>query len=65
METRKLYDVLTCDFFCNQNKGYREDVDYARKKTGMCLDLPMYSALQEEEIEQVCETIKNAEGVAR
>lgn len=53
VETRKLYDRLTCDFSYYKNKSYRRDVRYAKEMTGKCLDFPMYSSLEKEEIEYI------------
>ncbi|MCR4740308.1 MAG: DegT/DnrJ/EryC1/StrS family aminotransferase [Lachnospiraceae bacterium] len=56
--TRKLYNVLTCDFSFYKNKGFRRDTEYAQKVTGICLDLPMYSDLTFDDIDYICEMIK-------
>lgn len=53
VETRKLYDTLTCDFSCYKNKPYRRDVKYAQEMTKKCLDFPMYSSLMEEDIDYI------------
>lgn len=59
IETRKLYDTLTCDFSYYKDKGYKRDVEYATEITKKCLDFPMYSELKEEDIEYIAMCLKN------
>ena len=59
IETRKLYDRLTCDFSYYKDKGYKRDVEYATEMTKNCLDFPMYSELREEDIEYIAMCLKN------
>lgn len=56
--SRKLYDVLTCDYSCYRNKGYRRKTDYAKKVTEVCLDLPIYGDMTEEDVTYICDTLK-------
>lgn len=58
VETRKLYDMLTCDFSYYRDKPYRRDVNYAQEMTKKCLDFPMYSSLKEEDIDYIGDTLK-------
>lgn len=55
--TRKLYDKLTCDFKCYQDRGYIRKTDNADCVKEIALDLPIYGSLTEEDIEYVCEVI--------
>lgn len=57
--TRKLYDKLTCDFNCYKDKGYVRKSAYADQVKEMALDLPMYGSLEEEDIEYLCESIRD------
>lgn len=59
VQTRKLYDTLTCDFTLYKNSGYKTDVDYAREVTKIALDLPMYSELKFEDIDKMVNLIKS------
>lgn len=58
IETRKLYDTLTCDFSYYKNKPYKRDVKYATEITKKCLDFPMYSSLTEDDIDYIGETLR-------
>lgn len=58
VQTRKLYDTLTCDFTLYKNSGYKVDVDYAREVTKVALDMPMYSELEFEEIDTIINIMK-------
>lgn len=58
IETRKLYDKLTCDFSYYKDKTYKRDVKYAEEITNKCLDFPMYSSLTEEDIDYIGEILK-------
>ena len=58
VETRKLYDTLTCDFSYYKDKPYRRDVKYAKEMTKKCLDFPMYSSLSKEDIDYIGDTLK-------
>lgn len=58
VETRKLYDTLTCDFSYYRDKPYRRDVKYAQEMTKKCLDFPMYSSLSEEDINYIGYSLK-------
>lgn len=62
VETRKLYDRLTCDFSYYKDKNYRTDVSYAKEITGRCLDFPMYSSLREEDIEYIGKCLRTVRG---
>lgn len=53
IETRKLYDTLTCDYTFYKNQGYKTDVAYARGLTNRCLDLPMYGTLTKMDVFQI------------
>lgn len=56
---RKLYSRLTCDYRSIKDAGYRCDVEYARKVTECCLDLPIYSTLEIEDIDYITDTIQS------
>lgn len=58
IETRKLYDTLTCDYSYYRDKGYKRDIKYATEMTKKCLDFPMYSELKEEDIEYIAKCMK-------
>lgn len=58
VETRKLYDRLTCDFSYYRDKGYTKDIKHAEEMTKKCLDFPMYSELSEEDIDYIGECLK-------
>ncbi len=58
IETRKLYDKLTCDYSCYKDKGYIRKTEYADKVKNITLDLPMYGTLTESSAEYIGETIK-------
>lgn len=60
--SRKLYDMITCDYRCFRDKKYRQDVSYAREISKRCLDLPMYAALSEEDIRSVISIIADSQG---
>lgn len=57
--TRKLYDKLTCDFRCYQNKDYTRQTTYADTVKKVALDLPIYGTLTEDDVLYICENIKN------
>ena len=56
--TRRLYAKLTCDFMAYKDKDYRCDVAHARELSEVCLDLPLYSALNENDINFISDVIK-------
>ncbi len=58
IETRKLYDTLTCDFSCYKNQNYSRDIRYAAEITRKCLDFPMYSSLMEEDVDYIGEILR-------
>ena len=62
VETRKLYDVLTCDYSFYKSKPYKRDIRYAREMTEKCLDFPMYSSLREEDVDYIGEVLKKEFG---
>lgn len=62
IETRKLYDRLTCDFSCYRDKPYRRDISYAHEMTEKCLDFPMYSSLTEDDIDYIGANLKEIIG---
>lgn len=59
IETRKLYDSLTCDNTFYKNKGYRKDVSHARNLTKRCLDLPMYGTLNKNDVIEIATVCRN------
>ena len=59
VETRKLYDTLTCDFSYYKDKPYKRDVNYAQEMTEKCLDFPMYSSLTEDDIDYIGKMLEN------
>ena len=58
--TRKLYEILCCDFSCYKERNYVADVDYARQIAQEALDLPIYGTLCPEEVEYICNEISVA-----
>lgn len=58
IETRKLYDKLTCDYSCYKDKGYVKRTAYADKVKNNTLDLPMYGSLTKEDVCYICEAIR-------
>lgn len=56
--SRKLYNVLTCDYSCYKDKGYKKETDYADKIKEICLDLPIYGQLTENEVSYICDTLR-------
>ncbi len=58
IETRKLYDKLTCDYSCYKNRDYVRKTEYADRIKDITLDLPMYGTLVDEEIIDICRIIK-------
>lgn len=58
IETRKLYDKLTCDYKCYENMGYVRMTEYADQVKAMALDLPMYGTLKAEEVDDICHAIR-------
>lgn len=58
IETRKLYDMLTCDFSYYKGKPYRRDINYAQDITKKCLDFPMYSSLVEDDIDYMGDILR-------
>lgn len=56
--SRKLYDKLTCEYSCFANKGFKRNTRNADIIKNVCLDLPLYGTLKEEEIEYICYCIK-------
>lgn len=59
IETRKLYDTLTCDYSYYKDKAYRRDIKHASEMTKKCLDFPMYSTLTEDNIDYMANTLRN------
>ena len=57
IETRKLYDKLTCDYSCYRDRGYVKQTEYADRIKDITLDLPIYGTLQESDVEYICEII--------
>lgn len=58
IETRKLYDKLTCDYQCYKNMKFIRRTEYADRIKEMVLDLPMYGSLRAEEVDYICDTIR-------
>lgn len=56
--TRKLYDKLTCDYRCYQNRKYVRHTERADEVKQRVLDLPLYGNLTEDDIVYICEIIK-------
>lgn len=56
--TRKLYDKLTYEYRCYMDGGYRAKSKYADKIKHICLDLPIYGSLTEDEVMHICEKIR-------
>ncbi len=59
--SRKYFYPLTCDFKCYKDKGYRGDVEVARKIAERVLTLPLYASLTEEDVDRICKIIKKSE----
>ncbi len=60
--TRKLYDKLTCDYRCYKDKGYIRKTENADKVKKICLDLPMYGTLSENEVCCITDRIRTFRG---
>lgn len=60
VETRKLYDRLTCDYSCYKDRGYVKKTAYADRVKDITLDLPIYGSLSEEEVCYICDVIRKA-----
>ncbi len=58
IETRKLYDRLTCDYSCYKDRGYVQRTAYADRVKDITLDLPIYGSLSEEEVCYICDVIR-------
>lgn len=58
VETRKLYDTLTCDYSCYKDRQYVRKTIYADRVKDITLDLPIYGTLTEDDIIYICELIK-------
>ena len=58
IETRKLYDKLTCDYSWYKDRGYVKRTAYADRVKDITLDLPMYGSLTKEEVCYICEAIR-------
>ena len=58
IHTRKLYDTLTFDYKCYSASKYARDSAHAMKLSDIALDLPIYGALDRDDIGYVCETIR-------
>ncbi len=58
VETRKLYDRLTCDYSCYKDRGYVKRTAYADRVKDIILDLPIYGSLSEEEVCYICDVIR-------
>ena len=57
VETRKLYDTLTCDYSCYKDKHYVRKTEYAERVRDITLDLPIYGTLTEKEVMYICDLI--------
>lgn len=58
VETRKLYDTLTCDYSCYKDRNFVRKIEYADKVKDICLDLPIYGTLTKEDVIYICELIR-------
>lgn len=58
IETRKLYDKLTCDYNCYKDRNYIRKTEYADKVKDVALDLPIYGTLSNNDIYYICDKIK-------
>lgn len=58
IETRKLYDKLTCDYSCYKDKNYIRETIYADQVKDIALDLPIYGTLSSNEVCYICDKIK-------
>lgn len=58
IETRKLYDRLTCDYSCYKDRGYVRKTEHADELKKTVLDLPIYGSLTEEEVCYISEIIR-------
>ncbi len=58
VESRKLYDKLTCDYSWYKNSNYVKKTTYADKVKNITLDLPIYGSLSEDDICYICEVIQ-------
>lgn len=58
IETRKLYNKLTYEYQIYKHKDYVRKADTANKIKQICLDLPIYGTLSPEEVNYICEEIR-------
>lgn len=56
--SRKYFYPLTCDFNCYKNKGFKSDVPVARRMSDNVLTLPLYSELEPQIVEEICDILK-------
>lgn len=57
VSTRKLYDVLTCDYSCYVNKDYVRNIGHAQKLAAVTLDFPLFGEMDEADVEYIYEVI--------
>lgn len=57
--TRKYFYPLTCEQACFRNKYKKADLSAARRLAGQVLTLPVYGDLSNDEIDRICNIIKN------
>lgn len=55
--TRKLYDVLCCDYSYYRARYAAAQVPHAREISEEALDLPLYGTLRSEQVEDICAAI--------
>lgn len=60
--TRKLYNKLTCEYSHYKDKNYNRKTRHADEVKKIALDLPLYGSMTEEEINYICENIKELRG---
>lgn len=58
--SRKLYDKLTYDYTCYRDLNFRRNSENAERIKVRTLDLPLYGNLETQDIEYICEVIKNS-----
>lgn len=53
IQTRKLYETLTCDYTFYCRKGYRRDTKFAEEIAMKCIDFPLYTDLKIQDINKI------------
>lgn len=58
VQTRKLYDMLTCDYTIYRDADYKRDTKYAEQIAKKCIDFPIYTELTYDDIGRIGSILK-------